>query len=398
MAGQVAEVLDGSAHQGPWAQPPSYAEPVLMRGVLTVVTGALVLVTTACSPRTGTPRAAVQPGRTSPHASQSSGPGQRPARPSPAASPRPATPGQVTLAFAGDVNFARRTARLLREPATAFAPIAPVLRSADFTAVNLETSVTSRGRPQPKTYHFRTTPLAFTALRDAGIDLVTMANNHVLDYGQTGLADTLTAARAARFPQVGIGRNAAAAWAPYLTTIHGVRIAMIGVSQVTELAPSWVATSARPGEANAINARRTLAAVRAAKRLAQVVVVFMHWGTEGQPCPDPAQLALAPRLARAGASIIIGAHAHVLQGSGWLGHTFVGYGMGNFLWWEHSYSTATGVLELTLHPHGPLTARFRPATVSRTGQPVPDHGARARRALARYASLRACTGLARRPS
>lgn len=368
-----------------------------MRGVLTVVTGALLLVTTACS-GAGTPQAAVRPGRASAHASQSSSPGQLPARPSPAASLPPATPGQVTLAFAGDVNFARRTARLLRDPATAFAPIAPILRSADFTAVNLETSVTSRGQPQPKTYHFRTTPLAFTALRDAGIDLVTMANNHVLDYGQTGLADTLAGARAARFPYVGIGRNAAAAWAPYLTTIHGVRLAVIGVSQVAELASSWVATGTRPGEANAISIHRTLAAVRAAKRLAQVVIVFMHWGTEGQPCPDPAQLALAPKLARAGASIIIGAHAHVLQGSGWLGHTFVAYGMGNFLWWEHSYSTATGVLELTLHPHAPLTARFQPATVSRSGQPVPDHGARARQALAHYASLRACTGLARRPS
>jgi hypothetical protein len=59
---------------------------------------------------------------------------------------------------------------------------------------------------------------------------------------------------------------------------------------------------------------------------------------------------------------------------------------------------ATGVLDLTLHPHGPLTARFRPATVSRTGQPVPDRGAQAHRALTHYASLRACAGLARRPS
>jgi Bacterial capsule synthesis protein PGA_cap len=71
--------------------------------------------------------------------------------------------------------------------------------------------------PQPKTYHFRTAPAAFTALRDGGVDLVTMANNHVLDYGRTGLADTLAAAQSAHFPYVGIGRNAAAAWAPYLT-------------------------------------------------------------------------------------------------------------------------------------------------------------------------------------
>jgi poly-gamma-glutamate synthesis protein (capsule biosynthesis protein) len=264
--------------------------------------------------------------------------------------------------------------------------------------VNLETAVTTRGVPQPKEFHFRTTGKAFTAVRAAGIDLVTMANNHVLDYGRIGLHDTIAAARRARFPYVGIGRNARAAWAPYITTIHGVRIAVIGVSQVTELASSWVATRTRSGEANAINVRRTLAAVRAARKRASVVVVFMHWGTEGQSCPDSGQLGLAPRLAAAGASIIVGAHAHTLQGSGWLGHTFVAYGMGNFLWWEHSYSTVTGVLKLTLHPHRPLTARFVPAVVSATGQPVPLHGARARRAARAYASLRGCTNLTARPA
>jgi poly-gamma-glutamate synthesis protein (capsule biosynthesis protein) len=296
------------------------------------------------------------------------------------------------------VNFAGRTARLLGDPATAFGPIGSVLRSADFTALNLETAVTGRGVPQPKNYHFRTTPLAFTALRDAGVDMVTMANNHVLDYGPAGLADTLAAAKAARFPYVGIGTSAAAAWAPYVTTIKGMTIAIVGVSQVAELASSWVATSARPGEANAIDLSQTLAAVRAARRLASTVIVFMHWGTEGDACPDPAQLSLAPKLAAAGAGIIIGAHAHMLQGSGWLGHTFVAYGMGNFLWWERSWSTSTGVLELTLHPHSPLTARFIPAVVSSTGQPVVDQGAAARQAAAYYASLRACAGLTPQPS
>jgi poly-gamma-glutamate synthesis protein (capsule biosynthesis protein) len=310
---------------------------------------------------------------------------------------RTAAAGEITLAFAGDVHFAGRVARLLKDPATAFGPITSVLRSADFTAVNLETAVTSRGRPQPKTYHFATTPDAFTALRDAGVDLVTIANNHVLDYGQIGLADTLAAAHAAHFAYVGAGVNAAAAWAPYVTTINGNKIAIVGVSDVAELASSWVATAGRPGEANAINLGRTLAAVRAAKRRARTVIVFMHWGTEGTACPDQNQLSLAPQLAAAGATIIIGSHAHMLQGSGWLAHTFVAYGMGNFLWWEHSYSTATGVLKLTLRPHAPLTARFIPAVVSRTGQPIVDRGAAARRALAAYASLRTCAGLSANP-
>src|SRR5215471_14178042 len=123
----------------------------------------------------------------------------------------------------------------------------------------------------------------------------------------------------------------------------------------------------------------------------------MHWGTEGEACLDPAQLSLARELAAAGASIIVGAHAHMLQGSGWLGRTFVAYGLGNFLWWERSYSTATGVLELTLHRHGPLSARFIPAVVSSTGQPIADQGAAARQAAARYASLRGCAELASQP-
>jgi len=359
---------------------------VTQRNVVACGLVALMLAAGCASP--SRIRAAPRPDRSAPG----------PASPVPRQRNAVADSGRVTLAFAGDVNFADRTARLLRDPATAFGPIASVLRSADFTAVNLETAVTSRGTPQPKTYHFRTTPRAFTALRDAGVDLVTMANNHVLDYGRAGLADALAAAKAARFPYVGIGGDAAAAWAPHLVTINGIRIAIIGVSQVTELASSWVATGTRSGEANAIDLRRTLAAVRAARRRAKITIVFMHWGTEGMACPDQNQLSLAPRLAAAGASIIIGSHAHMLQGSGWLGHTFVAYGMGNFLWWEHSYSTATGVLKLTLHPHAPLTARFIPAVVSGTGRPIADRGAAARRAAKRYASLRACAGLTRHPT
>jgi 2',3'-cyclic-nucleotide 2'-phosphodiesterase (5'-nucleotidase family) len=362
---------------------------MVIRRLLIVLPGLLALLAAAAC--TTVPAATGVPARTIQPASHPATPSSQQAHAGVAA-------GSVTLAFAGDVHFTGRTARLLSDPATAFGPIAAVLKSADFTAVNLETAVTSGGTPQPKTYHFRTVPTAFTALRDGGVDLVTMANNHVLDYGQAGLADTLAAAKAARFPYVGIGTDAAAAWAPYVTTVKGTKIAVIGVSQVAELASSWVATDSRPGEANAIDLGRTLEAVRAARRLTPTVIVFMHWGTEGEACPDPNQLSLARQLAAAGASIIIGAHAHMLQGSGWLGHTFVAYGMGNFLWWENSYSTATGVLELTLHPHAPLTAQFIPAVVSTTGQPIVEHGATARQAVAHYDSLRACAELAQRPS
>jgi len=107
----------------------------------------------------------------------------------------PAAPaGSFTIAFAGDVNFADRTAdRLAANPATAFGVAAPGLAAADLTVVNLETAITTGGDPEPKSFTFRAPPAALTALSDAGVDVASMANNHGADYGATGLADTVAA-------------------------------------------------------------------------------------------------------------------------------------------------------------------------------------------------------------
>jgi poly-gamma-glutamate capsule biosynthesis protein CapA/YwtB (metallophosphatase superfamily) len=327
----------------------------------------------------------------------SGAPASAPPNTSPSGSAR-----DITLAVAGDVHFMGRTAKLLDDPAHAFGSIVTVLNATDLTVLNLETAITDRGTAQSKEFHFRAPPAAFDALRAAGVDAVTFANNHVLDYGQVGLADTLAAANAAQFPYFGIGVNAAAAWAPLVRTVGGTRLAFIGVSQVHELASAWVATDTRPGQANAIDENRTLAAIRSAKTSADIVIVFMHWGTEGNGCPNPEQKALAKKMAAAGANIILGAHAHTLQGSGWLGHTFVAYGMANFLWYSTSYSTQTGVLRLTLHRAGgagaPVTAQFLPAVVSGTGQPVLLAGADKARAERSYDNLRGCAGLTADPT
>jgi hypothetical protein len=342
------------------------------------------------------------------HASFASG---RATAPATTASGTPtATPGastgsnaatDITLEFAGDVHFFQRTAKLLKNPATAFGPsITPLLSAADVTTLNLETAVTDRGTAQPKTFHFRTTPTAFDAVRAAGVDAVTIANNHILDYGRVGLSDTLAAAKAKGFPVYGAGPNADAAWAPWITTVRGTRIAYLGVSDVQELSSSWIATPSRSGEAIANNLSRTLAAIKAAHRSADIVVVFMHWGTEGDSCPNGSQTKLAKQMADAGANIIIGSHVHTLQGSGWLGNTFVAYGMGNFLWYINSRSTETGVLKLTLHPGAdePYKATFTPAIVSGTGQPIIATGAKGAAIAKRYASLRACAGLTASPT
>ncbi|MEU5943882.1 CapA family protein [Micromonospora sp. NPDC047548] len=310
-----------------------------------------------------------------------------------ATEPAVAPPVELRLAFAGDVHFTGRTLRLLDDPQTAFGRIAPVLRDADLTLVNLETAVTNRGTPQPKRYQFRSPETAYSALRAAGIDAVSIANNHTLDYGQVGLLDTLDAAADANFPVFGAGRNADAAYAPWVSTVQGVRIAVLGMSQVHDLATQWKATETRPGIAMAFDGARAIAAVRAARDQADLVIVFMHWGVEGNPCPTGEMKTFARQMAAAGADIVIGTHAHTLLADGWLGKTYVHYGLGNFLWYSNSHSTDSGVLRLTVHGRTVIRTEFLPATVSGTGQPDLVSGAARERIEDKIATAKRCTGL-----
>jgi len=317
---------------------------------------------------------------------------------SPSSSPPPSSPAVLTLAFAGDVHFTERTLTLLRDPQTAFGPVSRVLSRADVTMVNLESAVTTRGTPEPKRFHFRAPKGAFTALAAAGIDVVSLANNHALDYGRVGLADTLAYASAAGMPVVGAGATVTEAYRPWITTVKGVRIAFLGLSQIAELSGPWAARSDRSGIAYAFDAQRATAAVKAARARADVVVVYLHWGQEYNQCPTAQMKAFARRMADAGAAIVVGTHAHVLLGSGWLGRTYVAYGLSNFLWWYNDAgSNDTGVLEITLRGARVANARFVPAYIDRTtGQPRPVSGREADRISQKYADLRRCTGLSSR--
>jgi poly-gamma-glutamate synthesis protein (capsule biosynthesis protein) len=320
--------------------------------------------------------------------------------PSASAPATPAGPREVTLAFAGDVHFTGRTGRLLADPGTAFGPIAPVLAAADIAMVNLESAVTTRGTPEPKTFHFRAPATAYAAVKAAGVDVVTIANNHALDYGRVGLADTVAAAGAAGVPAIGAGANAAAAYAPWITEVRGTRIAFLGFNQVAELWTSWQATETRAGIAMARDVPRATAAVKAAAQEADVVVVYVHWGVEGQSCPSAEMRSFAAEMARAGADLVVGTHAHLLLGDGWLGRTYVQYGLGNFVWWrDDAFSNDTGVLRVTLRDGVVAGTELVPARISRgTGQPAAVAGAEATRITKKYADLRACTRLSPRPS
>ncbi len=310
----------------------------------------------------------------------------------------------VTLSFGGDVHFEGEEAvRLARDPATALQPLSGLFAGSDLAMVNVESAVTSDGgcpQPQAKQYVFHAPASAYTALRDAGITAVTQANNHGEDCGPAGLAQSLEAARSAGFPVLGVGHDADEAFTPYRTTIHGQRIAILAATDVldTDLAASWTATDNQPGLASAVDPARLVAAVRAARESADTVVVYLHWGTEGQACPNATQPALAAMLVQAGADVVVGTHAHVQLGAGYKGSAFVDYGLGNLAFYDDTApSNYSGVLQVTVTGHRVDGYTWKPATIS-AGLPVALSGTAAGAAVDRWNKLRSCTDLTANPA
>jgi poly-gamma-glutamate synthesis protein (capsule biosynthesis protein) len=280
-------------------------------------------------------------------------------------------------------------------PSGVLAPVAPVLSSADLAIVNLETAITERGTPAVKNFTFRAPARALTALAGAGVDVATMANNHGFDYGPDGLTDSLAASAATGFPVIGIGRNAAQAYAPYRATVHGQRIAVIAATQVLDsnLISSWTATDTQAGLASAKEVPRLVDAVHAVRPTTDTVVVFLHWGIEQHTCPSTDQETLARTLVDAGADIVIGGHSHRLEGAGKLGAAFVDYGLGNFVFYTSGGPGAqSGVVRVTATGRDIDHYDFVPATLH-NGVATPLSGDAATAAVAQWDQLRSCTNL-----
>ena len=286
----------------------------------------------------------------------------------------------ITIAFAGDIHFEGPLRERLDDPATALAPFTETLAAADLAVVNLETSVGEGGAPEPgKRFTFQAPPSAFDALTAAGVDVATMANNHALDYGREALSSTFAAMRRTDLKVVGIGRDVDEAFRPAVVAVRGATVAVLGATQAT-LDPTadptghWAATPTRPGTADAVDPTRLLRSVEAATQSASVVVVYLHWGIQGDACPSAEQRELAVDLLRRGADVVVGSHAHVVQSAEQVGAAYLAYGLGNYAWYQPS---DTGVLTLTVQPPAEpaggavvTDAAWEPARIGADGLPA----------------------------
>jgi poly-gamma-glutamate synthesis protein (capsule biosynthesis protein) len=268
--------------------------------------------------------------------------------------------------------------------------------------VNLETAVTDGTCPEPqnKPYIFDAPASAVAALKSATVSVATEANDHGMDCGAQGLSQNLTIASQASYPIIGIGNTAAQAFAPYRVTINGQRVAIITATQVIadNLVTTWTASSTQPGVASAIDPTQLVREVQQVRRSADTVIVYVHWGTETQACPNPQQEPLAQQLIKAGADIVIGSGTHVLLGAGYLGGAYVDYGLGNLAFYDNTApETDSGTLIVTAQGRHITGAVWRPATIL-DGVPQPLSGTPATTAVSSWNAARSCTNLSPTPT
>jgi len=310
----------------------------------------------------------------------------------------------VTLGFGGDVHFAGDVGeRLTQDPSTALGTGIPQLfDGTQLKMVNVETAVTNGTCPEPqsKPYIFDAPASAVTALKSATVTVATEANDHGMDCGAEGMSQNLTIASQASFPIIGIGSTAAQAFAPYRVTIDGQRVAIIAATQVIadNLINTWTASATQPGVASAIDPTELVREVQQVRRTADTVIVYVHWGTETQACPDPQQEPLAQQLVKAGADVVVGSGTHVLLGAGYLGKAYVDYGLGNLAFYDNTApETDSGTLVVTAKGRNITGAVWRPATIL-GGVPQPLTGTPAATAVQSWNAARSCTGLSVGPA
>ena len=275
-------------------------------------------------------------------------------------------PNEVRLMIGGDVMLDNGLSGVVqRFPRRPFRDVRPLFDQADLVLVNLECVISDRGTPDDKNFRFRAPLRAADALRRGGIDVVSLANNHALDYGWDALRQTRRLLRQQGIAFFGAGADADAAHAPTLIERNGLTIAFLGYLDLIQASARWSATEWEADEDTpglAISRAGQVARdVAAARGRADVVVVMFHFGVEGSATPSQRQRRLSRVALDAGAALIVGAHPHVLQGVRQDATTFVAYSLGNFVFdgFEGRYDDSV-ILDVTLTAAGVSEVRYHP--------------------------------------
>ena len=271
---------------------------------------------------------------------------------------------EIHLAFGGDVYLSDHVLKAYQQGGIG-GVLGESLRrqaeAADLFMVNEEFPFSLRGEPAPdKQYTFRLPPDKVSLFQEMGIDLVTLANNHGLDYGREALLDSLETLDGAGIAWVGAGENLDQAKAMKTFEIKGKTLGFLGATRVIPVA-DWAASSSRPGMLSAYDPSLLLEEIRKGKENCDFLVVYLHWGLEQKEMPEEYQRQMGRQCIEAGADLVIGSHPHVLQGLEYYQGKPIVYSLGNYVF--GSSIPRTVLLTAVLGEEG-LSLQVIPATSS----------------------------------
>jgi poly-gamma-glutamate capsule biosynthesis protein CapA/YwtB (metallophosphatase superfamily) len=253
-----------------------------------------------------------------------------------------APPRPTTLTVVGDVMLGRRVgerAAAEGDPSYPLRPMQRRLAAADLTVGNLESTLSDDGAPTQGGDSFVADPRVRAGLRDAGFDALGVANNHLGDFGDRALVETVDRLRDGGLRPFGAGATPAEARRPVVLERHGVRFGFLAfntIGETPEVGPGQpgavsVSMPPRTGPLDRVELDRVLTAVRRLDERVDVVTVMPHWGEQYTQRPWPVQRRVAGALVRAGADLVVGGHPHWVQGASMRGDALVVQSLGNFV-------------------------------------------------------------------
>ena len=277
----------------------------------------------------------------------------------------------LRLVFVGDVMLSRGVAYQIRKNGDfnyPFLKIADYLNSFDLTVGNLEGPISDKGKNQGSIYSFRADPRLIEGLKYAGFDVMSLANNHIMDWGREALIDTRELLETGGIKTVGAGKDYSQANSPAVFEVKGQRIAFLNYTDLYLKSLSATEVSAGVSDFNAENIEFR---IKDLEKNGYLVIVLMHWGEEYQTKSNASQQKLARGFVDAGASMVVGHHSHVPQeieqyGSGW-----IVYSLGNFVFDQNfSKETMRGmVVEVEVKKGEVVQVNPREVEINSTFQP-----------------------------
>lgn len=262
--------------------------------------------------------------------------------------------GQVTLLFGGDVLLSEHVLNAYQKGGGIGGVLdggyREVIDAADFFMVNQEFPFSNRGTAaEDKQYTFRLPPERVAMFLEMGIDGVSLANNHALDFGTDALLDSCDTLDGAGILHTGAGASLEEAKKPVIAEINGIRVGILGATRVIPEA-GWAAGKNHPGMLATYDASATLEEIRRMRTECDYVAVFVHWGIEREERPQEYQRTLGQQYIDAGADLVVGSHPHVLQGIEYYKGKPIVYSLGNFVFGSSIPKTA--LLKVTLPEKG----------------------------------------------